>query len=254
MKQFMIHVERIVRPVAAFAPRKLRMRRELLAHLQQAVEEECGKADGDDPGAVEHAMRRLGEPAELTRQLQGSVPWIERLLMAKLPVPQRLEQVERWADARVYGSRGRLTQGHQVLLVFLAGPLAGLPGYTPHVVRDVLTHSGSVAHPGAFFFCVLLSICVMLALSFRLVSAAADPVRPVLRPGVIALIAALLAMQIAYPFIVALTAADRLPTISDLSWSVGVTAVLLLCALLLARWVARLRPPYDEWLQLDLAS
>jgi hypothetical protein len=254
MKQLMTHVERIVRPVAAFAPRKLRMRRELLAHLQQAAEEESGKAGGDVPAAVGRAMRRLGEPAELTRQLRQSVPLAERLLMAKLPIPRRLEQAEQWADATIYGSRGKLTLGHQVILVLLAGPLAGLPGYTPKVVRDVLTHAGSVAHPALFFCCVLSSICVMLALSFRLVSAAADPVRPVLRPGVIALIAALLAMQVAYPFIVARTAADRLPTMSDLSWSIGITAVLLLCALLLARWVARLRPLYDEWLQLDLAS
>jgi hypothetical protein len=250
----MVHVERIVRPVAAFEPRKLRMRRELLAHLQQAVEEERGNADGNEPASVERAMRRLGEPAELTRQLQQSVPWIERLLMVKPPILQRLEQVELWADAKIYGTRGKLTPGHQAILVFLAGPLAGLPGYTPHVVRDVLTHTGSVAHPALFFCGVLLSICVMLALSFRLVSAATDPVKPVWRPGVIALIAALLTVQLSFPFIAAATVADRLPTVTDVSCTIGVTIVLLLCSLLAARWVARLRLPYDQWLQLDLAS
>src|SRR5689334_20531134 len=40
MKALMVHVERIVRPVRASARRKLRMRRELLVHLQSAVEQE----------------------------------------------------------------------------------------------------------------------------------------------------------------------------------------------------------------------
>ena len=37
MKELMIHVERIVRPVIATQGRKLRMRMELLAHLQAAL-------------------------------------------------------------------------------------------------------------------------------------------------------------------------------------------------------------------------
>ena len=40
MNELMIHVERIVRPVRAMQARKLKMRRELLAHLEWAVNEE----------------------------------------------------------------------------------------------------------------------------------------------------------------------------------------------------------------------
>ena len=45
-KDLMIYVERIVRPVRARQSRKLRMRRELLAHLEAALEEErCNRSD-----------------------------------------------------------------------------------------------------------------------------------------------------------------------------------------------------------------
>jgi hypothetical protein len=76
--QLMIHVERIVRPIHADCS-KLRMRTELLAHLQTAFEEE--RARGlDEAAALAEAKRRLGDPAELTRELQAAVPRIERLL------------------------------------------------------------------------------------------------------------------------------------------------------------------------------
>jgi hypothetical protein len=82
-KDLMIHVERIVRPVRADAS-KLRMRRELLAHLQAAYEEE--RARGlDEPAALAEAKRRLGDPAEITRQLQASVSRLERLSVTPFP-------------------------------------------------------------------------------------------------------------------------------------------------------------------------
>lgn len=253
MKQLMIHVERIVRPVAAFASRKLRMRRELLAHLQQALEEERAQNGGNESLAVDRALHRLGEPGELTRQLQRSVPLFERLLMSKLPISKRLEQAEQRAARTLYSSTGPLTMGHQSILVLLAAPLAGLPAYTPKIVRDVFTRMGAPAHPAMFFCGLLLSMCLMLPLAYRLVSAAADPRKPLWRAGVIGPMVALMGMQFAYPFFVTLVAANRLPTFTDLTTSVAVTVALLLCSLVLARWVARLRPQYDEWLQLDLA-
>jgi hypothetical protein len=75
LKDMMVHVERIVRPVRAQPRRKLAMRRELLGHLQAALEEE--RAGGLEEGAAwEAAKKRLGEPAELTRELQKSVGWL----------------------------------------------------------------------------------------------------------------------------------------------------------------------------------
>src|SRR5258708_27741313 len=93
MKELMIHVEQIVRPVRAFAPRKLRMRQELLTHLQAAVEEERGR-DADEIAALGRAKARLGDPAQMTQALQESVPWGERMMMARLPLPSVLERME----------------------------------------------------------------------------------------------------------------------------------------------------------------
>lgn len=253
MKDLMMHVERIVRPVAAFAPRKLRMRRELLGHLQQAFEEEKARPGSGESDALGRALDRLGEPAELTLQLQKSVPLPERLLMSNLPLPHPLEQAERRAGATIYGRTGPLTLGHQTILA-LAVSLVVLPFYTPEIVRVVFTRSGAPAHPALFFCYVLLCLFAMIAVSYRLVSAAADPHRPLLRRGMIQLMSALLGLQIAYSILVAATAADRLPTIVDVSTSIAVTLLLLPCSLLLARWVAGRRPQYDEWLTLDLAQ
>lgn len=77
MKELMVTVERAVRPVHASAARKRRMRQELLAHLTGIVEEERARG-GDEQLALAQALRRFGNPAELTRDLQNSVPLLER--------------------------------------------------------------------------------------------------------------------------------------------------------------------------------
>ena len=79
----MIHVERIVRPVRADGS-KLRMRRELLAHLQMAFKEERERGLSES-AALAEAQRRLGDPAELTRRLQASVSRFERLSVTPFP-------------------------------------------------------------------------------------------------------------------------------------------------------------------------
>ena len=71
MSDLMLHVERIVRPIRAAARRKLRIRRELLAHLQSAFNEE--------------RARGLDEPAALIRKLQSTVPRFERLAVTPFP-------------------------------------------------------------------------------------------------------------------------------------------------------------------------
>lgn len=83
MKELMIHVERIVRPIRADAS-KLRMRRELLAHLEASFEQE--RARGlDEAAALAEAKRRLGDPAELRLELQASVSRLERLSVTPFP-------------------------------------------------------------------------------------------------------------------------------------------------------------------------
>jgi hypothetical protein len=73
----MIVVERAVRPVRATVKRKRRMREELLGHLTAVFEEETQRLS-DVEAALEHARRRFGDPAELTRELQRTVPGWDR--------------------------------------------------------------------------------------------------------------------------------------------------------------------------------
>ncbi|HEX4589619.1 MAG TPA: hypothetical protein VH120_06800 [Gemmataceae bacterium] len=66
-------VERAVRPVRASIGRKRKMREELLAHVVGVFEEERARL-GDDRGALEQTALRFGNPAQVTSQLQESVP------------------------------------------------------------------------------------------------------------------------------------------------------------------------------------
>jgi hypothetical protein len=71
-------VERIVRPVRAGTARKRKMREELLAHLTAVYDEEFARLH--EPGAaMRAAAERFGEPGELTRELQNSLPFHERI-------------------------------------------------------------------------------------------------------------------------------------------------------------------------------
>lgn len=78
MSDFMVLVERAVRPIAAGTGRKLRMREELLAHLTGVYEEELARL-GDGAAARAEAARRFGDPAELTRELKDSLTVRDRL-------------------------------------------------------------------------------------------------------------------------------------------------------------------------------
>lgn len=71
--QLRILVERVVRPVRASFGRKRKMREELLAHVSGVFEEEFAKL-GDERLALERTAQRFGQPAEVTAQLQATVP------------------------------------------------------------------------------------------------------------------------------------------------------------------------------------
>jgi hypothetical protein len=74
-------VEAIVNPIRAFEWRKARFREELLAYLID-LQQEC-------TGDVSEALRRFGEPTELRRELQGSVPLLEQVAAFRIaPDPQ----------------------------------------------------------------------------------------------------------------------------------------------------------------------
>jgi hypothetical protein len=78
MNEFMVLVERAVRPVQAGPTKLTRMREELLAHLMAIHEEELVRLGNDATARVE-AIRRFGDPEVLTAELQQSVKWNDRL-------------------------------------------------------------------------------------------------------------------------------------------------------------------------------
>jgi ATP-dependent Clp protease ATP-binding subunit ClpC len=82
-----IIVERAVRPVRASVFRKRKMREELLAHVRGVFEEEARL--GDEQAALARAQERFGQAAELTGELQASVP--------------RGDDITRFAENLLYG-------------------------------------------------------------------------------------------------------------------------------------------------------
>ena len=68
-----IIVERAVRPVRVSNSRRRKIREELLSHVAGVFEEERARLD-DDQAALERTALRFGNPAEVTSQLQESVP------------------------------------------------------------------------------------------------------------------------------------------------------------------------------------
>jgi hypothetical protein len=78
MNEFMVLVERAVRPVCAGPRTKLRMREELLAHLTGIYEAELARL-GDEAAARAEAVRRFGDPAALTTELKESVSVGDRI-------------------------------------------------------------------------------------------------------------------------------------------------------------------------------
>jgi hypothetical protein len=83
LSQLKILVERTVRPVRASTSHKQKMREELLAHVTSVFEEEVARL-ANEQAALERTAQRFGNPAELTGQLQESVP--------------TLDSIERFAD------------------------------------------------------------------------------------------------------------------------------------------------------------
>ncbi len=84
MKRLHAEVERVVTPLRANPWRKDRIREELLTHLTALYEDEIPR-HAKLSQALAAALDRFGDPAELTRNLQASVPHLERLLWYQFP-------------------------------------------------------------------------------------------------------------------------------------------------------------------------
>jgi len=91
-------VERAVRPVEATIYRKRKMREELLAHVTGVFEDELPRC-GDEASALIQVEKRFGDPSELARKLQETVPTIDRVefLVSRLIAPRDGESALRRA-------------------------------------------------------------------------------------------------------------------------------------------------------------
>jgi len=250
VNSLMLHVESIVRPVRAREARKLKMRRELLAHLQAAHEEERGTGETGE-AALERAKRRLGESAALTRSLQQSVPAIERIWFAQVWFPGE-RALTRWHRAR-----GRLRISEMQLLFLIL--MAWLVTWSACSVAVPLSKEAVVAFFGmehehrARFLAVFVFLWVMTALALPLASyrMAASPLeeKGMLRRGVAAV-----GLLMAWTVVMITQVGGHGPTWLEMcrALAAGIGMVLLLG--FLGRWAARWRSPYVEWLELQVAD
>ena len=252
--QLMVHVERIVRPVRATQSRRLRLRTELLDHLQAALAEERRHFPDDEPAAVENAKRRLGEPAELTKKLQQTVPMVERILMARAPIGRKVNAWESRSAQRIYGIRGVMTLMHTAILAAAAGFIVGVPVYMSQTVRDVLTHSAPAAHVETFLVGLLVGFYAMMLASYRFVFAAAAPGDRTNWRGILWRGALIVAMQIGSTFFTAAAGAGRSATAGEVIACATATIALLAAMGFIARRIGILRRPYDPWLSLNIAE
>jgi hypothetical protein len=85
MKALRREVERVVRPIVASEPSKNRMREELLGHLTGLYDQELARS-ANEKLATAAALARFGNLSELRRELQQTVPLVERILWARLPL------------------------------------------------------------------------------------------------------------------------------------------------------------------------
>jgi hypothetical protein len=261
MNDLMTHVERIVRPVRADWS-KLRMRRELLAHLQASYNEE--RARGlDEPAAVAAAIRRLGDPAVLTAQLQASVSRFERLAVTPFPGSHLLDRLAgRFADIPALLSWGRSRPPatpfrlSSLLAVAAVLPVLILALPTPAFLASSVTPAAASDHPRLLIAAAVLALEGQAALYYVLcvnliVIGTAAGWRPWRR--VAALAAATVLAGVLWKCLLDQALIGH-PLASPLTQSVGEQILLLTLilpgALIAALTGRRVRP----WLSLDLAE
>jgi hypothetical protein len=178
MKALMIPVERAVRPVQARLETKMKMREELYAHLLEIVTEEQARGR-DENTAVQSAIERLGDPADLAVSLQQSVSRAERRQVAMDDLLQRRtgESMLRHAS-RLSGYCVLLYAVTVAVTVLFISPIMvglGLPlhGLSPRALPTTLR--------------IVAGITVMMSVNLFLIMLLASAVRaqwsgPLLRP------------------------------------------------------------------------
>jgi hypothetical protein len=257
MQELMIHVERIVRPVCATQRRKLTMRRELMAHLETTLAEEEQR---DRAGALDRAKKRLGDPLELTRQLQASVPFYQRLLLGRVPAAPGVDKWERDSAERWWGMGRPMTMGHSSIFILTAMSLLFLPGLlvftlfkpasgypvtlpdNPTLYRIV---AGLTLFLVWFLFCYALRFLGVITAAFERKLTATRAWRSLVF---------FIALQVTLMNCITYVVMRRPATLGESAASVLAILVLTTLMSLIAAGVARLRARFDEWMTLDLRT
>jgi hypothetical protein len=146
-----IQVERAVRPVVASLTRRMRMREELLELITRIHGEESARHP-DPQLALEAALARFGDPAELARELQAGVGRWERMEAAWVM------WIESWIHCRENETRWK----HSVRLALLAAGL--MSGLQATVLPLVFLAKGMQKSPPPVSF--LVALVAFYALAF----------------------------------------------------------------------------------------
>lgn len=250
MNDLMAHVESIVRPIRATEARKLRMRRELLLHLQSAYDEELSR---NPDGAFTRAKHRLGQPADITAQLQQSVPALERLLLMRLSTPRSYDQWESRAARRIWGAQRPMTLAHASLLIAASVilPYAACLLLVFRAGHPSTYFASLVNHPIAAILFNLFFIASIFLLVFsagRFILATSNP-RRLFLPAFS--ITTLLLLTL---FVCVLGLARRSLSPADFATAALVIPALLLSLALVGQLLSTLQRRYDDWLSLSVAA
>jgi hypothetical protein len=259
-QRLMVHVERIVRPVRASEHRKLRMRRELLAHLESAFDQERAQAP-DDAAALERADQRLGNAQDLTRQLQKSVPLLERMITARIPgfiAAHRAicgPDVPRGWFLRLYAPFDGMRDVHALIVFVLALFVASSP-FICAICVWIFGPSmpGLRGHVNEFAFTELFISQLLFVLILHFMTTLARPLNRARIWQSFALGAGVAGAQMAVVAIFA-PLVPFMPPNRALSarYAVPMLCTTLVLALV-ARAIALHRRPYDQWLALSLSE
>ena len=163
MKSLMIAVERVVRPIRAAATRKEKMRSDLLAHLAACYQEELGRL-GNEQAALDEALRRFGNPTDLTADLQQTVPRLERFLHRPLCGFDWVDRLPRQA-----GAASRRLALKVAAAVAVLNFLAFLPPFLARL--NAATLDGSLWLPAGCLALVAGSAFVMVLLCWAMCAA-----------------------------------------------------------------------------------
>jgi len=252
-RELMLHVERIVRPIRALASRKLRMRRELLAHLQAAFEEQRQQG-ADEQAALLQAKERLGSGDDLRQELQKSVPFLEHRLLAKLPLPGPLMRAEA-AAIRFWRMRpmtmlqdALITAGAAILpLTALTLSLLGLD-----ITSALLRVTGHYLLGLGLGLIALAVTLLPILLSTHFIAAVAGkkgthPLRAVLTLGPLIAALPVISMLLIYWWI------SASPTSTDVARAIAAGIVVPIGLFIVGRLVAKIGQEHEEWLTLEIA-